>query len=345
MFSATWSDQRAFAEQKRLDARFNRRSGADSKVDYTGLDSHSFTPGEENARSIFDEWAQLPFRTGSIWKSGLTALPKLGSRGVRASNRAFITFLNVTRAALFDELVSANFKDRPPTQVELDVISNYVNIATGRGKMPPDVAHAASWVFWAPKLFTSRAQLLIGQPLWGGGARAGSGRARKIIALEYARLLASGALLALVSGLFDDKKEEDPKSSDYGKIVRGNVRIDLWGGFQQLIVLASRFRAQETKTAKGRVQKANLAEVFWRFLRTKLRPDAGVAFDFFTRQDLMGEKFSYAEAAKDLIIPLPWTDILAILKDRGFSETVAIQMLNQFGAGVSVQDRERRRRN
>jgi hypothetical protein len=38
------------------------------------------------------------------------------------------------------------------------------------------------------------------------------------------------------------------------------------------------------------------------------------------------------------LVPLPFSEIGAILRDRGFTEGMILEALNQFGAGVSVYE-------
>jgi hypothetical protein len=348
MFQAAWSVDMAAKIMATIKRRPNAQSGADrvAKLEYSDIEAEEFTRTEENARSIFDEWSKLPYwEKGKPIRSLLKAPLKASSRVVSGSNRAFAVFLNATRSTLFDQLLDVNFKDRAPTENELRVIGNWVNVATGRGKMNPAIAKGAASFIWAPKLLTSRVQFLIGQPLWGGGALRDSGRARVIIAKEYARVIASGYLLALVSSLFDEKKERSPLSSDFGKIVRGNTRIDLWGGMQQVTVLASRLVTGKTKTLKGRTidlvaakkyGQGDMSMIIPRFLRTKIRPDVGIALDFINRGDFRGEPLTPGGVAQDLLVPLPFRGVADVMKDRGFTEGMVIEALNQFGAGVST---------
>jgi hypothetical protein len=213
-------------------------------------------------------------KTGNLVKTVVTTPFKIASKGVRASNRAFITSLNTMRAMLFDHLLETNFKDKAPTQEQLEVLGNLVNISTGRGKMSPGVAKAGGIFLWSPSLLASRLQAATLQPLWGGGKWApGSMKARKVVAKEYARWIMSGTALWAISRMFDDKDEKDRISSDYSKIVRGDVRIDPWAGFQQLLVLEERIRTGKTKSSTtGKIRDAS-GEVIWRFFQNKARPD------------------------------------------------------------------------
>lgn len=345
MFRA-WASEKtaAMMEQQRIN-RPNAKSGADkiAEVHYSELNSEKFTKYEENAHSILDEWAKLPLKTGNLAKTIATAPVKLAARGVRASNRAFITFLNSTRADLLDELLATNYKDRAPTDAELKVIGNLVNIATGRGKLPPKGASVASNFIWSPYLLASRVQVAVGQPLW-TGKWAESGRARKIVAKEYARAIMSGYLLWNVSRLFDDKDEKNLTSSDFGKIVRGNTRIDPWGGLQQITTLAARTASATTTTLKGKERDIGAARKYgqrgiWHtwadFGRSKLRPDVGAFVDVVTRSDFQGKPTTLKHVTESTLVPLPMRDIVGIMKEHGFTEGMIIEALGQFGAGVS----------
>jgi hypothetical protein len=324
-------------------------SGAYKVMDlqFTDIEAPSFTRAEENAKSVFDTWANMPllnFKTpGAVLGFPIRAL----SRPIAGSNRAFATFLNLTRSELADALLEANFKDRPPTQLELQILGNWVNIATGRGRMNPKTASVASNFLWAPKLLASRVQFLVGQPLWGVGKFKNSGRARGIIALEYARVLTTGYLLYMISRMFDEKKEDDLRGTDYGKIVRGNTRIDIWGGMQQPVVFAARFLTGKTKSLSGRIRDVGAAreygapdrlQLLIRFLRSKAAPDVGVYLDLIAGSDFIGNPVTAKGIAEDLLIPLPFADLVQTMKDRGLTETMILQALNQFGMGVNTYD-------
>lgn len=354
MFQAWASEHTARIIEQRLKDRPNAKSGADklAGIEFSELETNKFTRHEENAHSILDEWAALPMDTGNTSKTLATAPIKLAARGVRMSNRAFVTFLNSTRAELFDFLTETRFKDRAPTKNELQIIGNLVNVTTGRGKLSPLTAQVSSEVMWAPKLLTSRLQLLTGQPLW-TGEWAKSGRARRIVAEEYARIIIGGFLLQQVSSLFDEKKETNPTSSDFGKVVRGSSRIDLWGGLQQVTVLGARTITATTKSIKGKEAaigadrkygQRGIWYVWSDFGRSKLRPDIATAVDVITRANLIGEPTTPASAAQSVLVPLPMRDIVQIMKSRGFTEGMIDEMLGQFGAGVSNYEQKERQR-
>ena len=350
MFKAWASESKAREIEQRIKNRPNAVNGVDkrAKVEYSDLETNKFTKYEENAHSILDEWAAMPLGTNNPLKTAATLLPKLGARGVRMSNRAFTTFLNQTRAGLLDELLRVNYKDRPPTTQELELIGNMVNIATGRGKMNPITSRVASEVIWAPKLLASRVQALTGQPLWTGKWK-DSARARMVVAKEYARIIMGGFLLAAVARMFDEKDEKEPTSSDFGKVVRGNTRIDPWGGLQQVTTLGARLGTATTTTLKGDTRDIGAARKYgqrnpWYVLadfgRSKLRPEVAAIIDIMNRTDYAGNPTTPTSVAQSLLVPLPMREITSVMQENGFTEGMIIEALGQFGAGVSVYEQK-----
>lgn len=351
MFRAWASEETSSVIEQRIKNRPNALNGADKKagIQYTDLHNPIFTKREENAQSVLDDLAALPIKTGNALKTTVTAPLKIAAKGVRMSNRAFVTYLNVTRAGLFDELLRAQFSDRPPTDVELKVIGNIVNLATGRGDLSPGVAKAASEILWAPSLLASRIQTLVGQPFWGKSGREGGSRARKIAAQEYARWIVSGAALYAISRLFDDD-DDKITSSDAGKIVRGNTRIDPWAGYQQNVVLAARLATGETTsstTGKTRdISGFGTGEVIWNFLKNKTRPDIAAAVKLAIAAIDSGKdsgvRVTPGEAVKSVVpVPLALREVVEVMRDRGMTEGAIISALAVFGAGVSVyEDKE-----
>lgn len=355
MFEAWASESKSAQIEQWRRSRPNATSGADKTagIQYTELHTTDFTKAEENARSVLDEWAKLPLKTGNVVKTAATALPKLASRGVRMSNRAFITALNVQRAALFDYLLAVNYKDRAPTDAELRVVGNLVNVSTGRGKLSRGVAKVTGEVLWSPSLLASRLQVLTGQPLWTGllsGDAKGSFRARKIVAKQYARWLISGAALYGISRLFTDDEEAEPTSSDLGKVVRGDTRIDPWAGFQQPIVAASRIVTGESTSIEGKARDINAGEVIWNFFKNKTRPDVvaivkGVIAAIDSGKDERDVRVTPKEAAMEMLpVPLALQDVIKVMRENGMAEGAIIQVLSEFGVGVNVYEEYERQR-
>ncbi|MBE3119684.1 MAG: hypothetical protein IMZ50_13145 [Candidatus Atribacteria bacterium] len=198
--------------------------------------------------------------------------------GVRASSRAYVTFLNDLRLTYFKLLRHALPTDGRGTKQELNLLANLVNVATGRGtvKGHDQAIAAAARYFWAPRLAISRFQLTLLHPLWKGPWK-GTWAARKIIAKEYLRYeLGRRVLYALLTLAFMPagmEVEWDPRSSAWGKIpvnnkflslltvlgvgvqsYDGKMYLDPLAGASQAVVFMARMIAGETKTGRGEIR-------------------------------------------------------------------------------------------
>jgi hypothetical protein len=269
--------------------------------------------------------------------------------GIKPSNRAYITFLNKLRADSFDTMLDSVQRRGPSlTTEELQAIGNYINVATGRGNMGNHAAAAETLatVFFSPRLVLSRFQLLAGQPLYRGSART-----RTAVATEYGRFLAGLAVVYGLANLAGAKLEDDPRSSDFGKLNFDGTRVDPLAGLSQSSVLLSRLATGETKSLGGNVRAirgpklpfgaGTAADVLARFLRSKLSPVVGAALDAASGQDLIGQPVTAGDTAASLLVPLSFRDILDVMKQHGIAEGTALTLLSLFGWGLqSIDDQK-----
>lgn len=264
---------------------------------------------------------------------------------VRASNRAFITFLNRLRADAFDKLTEKLEENgKPLTDAELKAIGNYINIATGRGEMGRFAAasEALATTFFSPRLVVSRFQYMMGQPLWRGSART-----RKLIVMEYARsLTALGVILGLatVAGATVDT---DPRSSDFGKMRFGNTRLDPMAGLSQTAVLMTRLFTGQKKTSKGEIVPIrgtlrfgleNTADVVWRFLRSKFSPVVGTALNIASGENVVGEPVTAGQELGKMLIPLSFQDVFNVMREQGVAGGTAMLALSLLGMGMQYYE-------
>lgn len=263
--------------------------------------------------------------------------------GVGASQRAYTTFLNKLRADSFDSMVANLTKDGKPTQMEMDAIANFINVATGRGKMGmrENTLAGLNVPFFAPRYVASRFQYLLGQPFYKGNART-----RMMIANEYARFLAGLGTVYALGRFAGADIEIDPRSSDFGKMRFGNTRIDPLAGLSQTTVLLSRLISGETKTGKGKIVpirgdkvpygSGNSADIMARFLRSKLSPVVGMGVDILTGKDVVGGKITAESIPERLLMPLAFDDIYKAMKENGIPAGTAMGLLSIFGMGLQA---------
>lgn len=272
--------------------------------------------------------------------------------GVAASERAYTTFLNRLRADSFDAMAKTLTREGKPTAREAQAISNFINVATGRGTslgMTEAAMTGLNAVFFAPRYVTSRFQLLAGQPLFKGTAKT-----RALVASEYARFLIGAGIVYALAQSMGAEVESDPRSSNFGKIRFGDTRIDPMAGLIQGTVLISRLGTGETITSKGKVLPirgpgvkfggVTSWDVLSRFLRTKLSPAFGTGVDLVTGKNVVGEEVTPATAAGKLVTPLSVRDIYDVMKEQDIPEGTIMALLSIFGMGVQTYNELERRK-
>jgi len=91
--------------------------------------------------------------------------------GVRASNRAYVGFLNKLRADVFDDLYAKGKAiGKEDNRAFVEDLGKFVNAATGRGPLGvfENSATVMNSIFFSPRLMASRLSLLNPLFFWGG---------------------------------------------------------------------------------------------------------------------------------------------------------------------------------
>lgn len=319
----------------------------------------------ENAPMYARSGLYLAPMDGTLHASEETFLGRWAGKipGFSGSKRAYITFLNQTRADLYDHFAATLARNGEPTLTEAKDIANFINKGTGRGGLgkAESAAVPLGQAFFSPRYAASRFQLLAGQPFYSGE---GSARTKVLIAKEYARALSGIATVYALGAAAGGKEEWDPRSSNFGKIKFGNVYLDPLFGLSQATVFLTRMATGEKKTATGRVvpirdsyhpldafradpigkvppRGDRASAVVGNFLRSKLAPAAGAAVDIASGQNMMGEPRTPATAAREMLTPINFGDIYKEMRSNGIdSKSVALGILNLFGMGMQTHENE-----
>jgi hypothetical protein len=219
-------------------------------------------------------------------------IPIIG-RGVRFSERAFVTMGNKLRHDIFkNTLQSWTSGGKVVTPEDSKALANLLNRMTGRGTLGPanQVAPLLSAGFFAPRFALSRPQAFMQLFNYKNP------RVAALAAQEIASFVALGTSvlsLAKLSGAAD--VELDPRSADFGKVKIGNTRIDFWGGALQWARLVAQFQQQKRKTSTGEIVPASGVDAAIRFLRFKGSPPAAVGVDWSLGETAIGETFPPTE--------------------------------------------------
>lgn len=301
---------------------------------------------EESGLAVTDLGGNLSNREEDFISQWAENIPLVGI-GVKASERAYVGFLNKLRADTFDNLMKqyadANGGDLVLSEKALKDVATFINNATGRGDLGKTGNAAAPWlngIFFSPRLIASRVNLLNPAMYY---------KLDPIVRKQALKsLLSFGAIATTVAGLasmagFD--VETDPRSSDFAKIKEGNTRYDILGGFGQYLTLGARLGPEflggnHTKTLKGDVRKLGEGykadtrkDVVEKFFTNKFAPVPGYLRDFAQDSDPVGNEFEAKRDTAELFIPLLMQDLYELYTEDGVAG-LAKGTPGIFGIGI-----------
>lgn len=282
---------------------------------------------------------KLTQREEAIMSNLVEKIPKFG-KIARGSNRAYTGFLNKLRADYFDRMVKdIKFIEKGVTEKKLKDVAGYINSATGRGDLPKflkkhsDLLNA---VFFSPKLIASRVHLLNPHYYYKLDPYV-----RKQALKDALAFLSAGISILSLAKLNGAEVGTDPRSADFGKIKVGNTRYDIWGGFQQYMVLLSRLLTGEmvsSTTGKefqlGEGYKATTrGDIIRRFFSYKTAPVTSFVWGLLEGKNSIGKKFDVPVEVLNRFIPMVISDFYDLIKDE---KSPAMGIPGVFGVGVQT---------
>lgn len=318
-----WSEDTAV----RLEEEY-QTSRAFEEAKTTGLDLPSWHNVEANIQD-FEERFQF---AGMIQK-----IP-----GVRASERSYVTVLNWLRCTIMDRVVSQTEASRGQemTLPEKQHLAKVINHLSGRANLPGGRTSITTQailnaLFFSPKFVVSRLAPLVDVPLAAArsvvtfDADSWSPRVRLELQPElmlqfrsWASLMGTGLLVALIAkmGWGDEADVElDARSTEFGKLKIGSMRMDLTPGYVTAARFLARLASGEVKTSSGEIREQSPLDTIADFVTSKTAPIPSLVMDLFNGQDRMGRpllegpKGEEGKVLDSLGIP-PWV--------QGLNETV-----------------------
>lgn len=247
--------------------------------------------------------------------------------GVKWSERAFTTMSNQLRINVFDDvarhwqLAGVTWESNADAYVKL---AKFLNHATGRG-------HLGRFQHIAPELnaafFSPRYQISRPQVVYDAFASLGNAPARKVIAGDLVKFVSTGMGILGVLKMGGTDVEIDPRSSDFGKVRIGNTRYDFWAGNQQIARLTAQMITGEAKAVgTGKLIGIDRDETMLRFIRYKMSPPAGLAWDILKGETVMGEEltpesFNIKKEAWERTVPMFIQDVRDSIRYQGLDGT------------------------
>ena len=260
---------------------------------------------------------------------------------IRASNRAYTGFLNKLRADVFDDLVGkASQRGLVEGNPELiSQIANFINNATGRGALPAGLEGSAALLngaLFSPRLLASRLNLL--NPLFYINQQS---FVRREALKSLLSMAGTGMSVLGLAHLGGAEVKVDPRNTDFGKMKLGNTRYDIWGGFQQYLVAASKMwtgesisstTGRETVLGEGFKPTTRL-DIGTRFLTGKLAPVPAFVVNLLRGKTFIGQDVQIPVEVANLFVPMVLDDLFDLSQERG-AQGVFMSIPAFFGVGL-----------
>ena len=343
------------SRQKQFGPAFKKQFGAFvSEEAYQAIQDSIIThPDYQLARdsrlSLTDLDVLIGNREEKFMSSWAEKIPLLG-KGIRASGRAYIGFLNKLRFDTFVDLLNQAERVGLDSRKDRDLtkrIADFINNATGRGTLPKGLetsALALNALLFSPRLLFSRLNLL--NPIYYVKQ---DNFTRKEALKSFFYFLGIGFTILTLSKLGGAEVVTDPRNSDFGKIKVRNTRFDIWGGFQPLVRSAAQIvtgkyisstTGKEMTLGEG-YKPMTRADIFQRFIEGKLAPIPSFIVTLMKQQDAQGKPVSIPKEIGERFVPMVSQDIYDLAKED--PSLIPAGLVNIFGVGVQTyQDKKRK---
>jgi hypothetical protein len=258
---------------------------------------------------------------------------KLITFPVRASERAYVTFLDYVRINTFAKLARElhRYNERHGLGDDLESykgLATWINNATGRGDLGRlnEAAPIFNALFFSPRYWASRLQVL--NPVYYAKLPPG---ARKIALREMLSFVgAVAAVMAILKAAGAAIEADDPNSPDTLKIKIGDYSYDLSAG----LVTHLRYIARMLKATQEKAPARQMTYLTERYGRSKLAPIPGAVYNTVEGKNFIGEKTTAKQEALGLITPIMADNFASAAKADGVEGVIRMSP-EFFGIGVT----------
>lgn len=264
--------------------------------------------------------------------------------GVKWSNRTFTTMSNQLRINVFDD-VARNWERAGMSWAsnpeEYTRLAAFLNHATGRGTITERYAGITPHLnafFFSPRYQISRPQIV-----YDAFVSLKNPAARKVIVGDLVKFVGTGTAAMFLFNQVDGVEVElDPRSNEFGKVKVGDTRFDFWAGYAQIARLVAQVSAGQAMPKGGELRDINRKEVIERYIRTKLSPPAGLAWDILSGETFLGEEMVLEPTflARDIpkrVAPMVMQDIVDAIRFQGMDGLLPVTSTTAFfGMGVAT---------
>jgi len=291
----------------------------------------------------------------------LEKIPALG-RLFAGSNRNYLTYLNLLRANLFDNIAGPDAHKRF-TKEELVELGKGINILTGKGSFK--INRWLGLVLFAPKKVVGNFQTVLGVPatkpiinkgleifgLKEPNPKIDNAKLIKAFAPVYGRAATSILLIAGITNLFlsdDISMNITPTSADFLKIKVGSERYDILGGLSQMAVFMSRlvtgiFTSSTTGKQKNlRVKQGfrgkTLGDIVSSFVRFKGSPSTEFIWTVMSGFDNSGKPAKFLKVADQATSNIWIKNTIQAMRKDSFDKATMKAFWTFFGVSLQRYD-------
>ena len=249
-----------------------------------------------------------------------------------ASEKGFNIAIQTARAEITDTLIDMAGGDI--AMLKEQNAGQFVNELTGRGKLPfnnPNAERTINALLFAPRYLASRIAQIYNLKYagkWALNAIKGkeTGMIDKMRAkASMAQLALFAVLIPAIKGILRAMDDDDPhgddywerfwsayemRTSDFGKIVLGDTRIDVSAGLDGLLTLSARVVTGKSVSISGVKRDKTWSDVLGSFSEGKLSPAARVVIDgwrYLTQEDpknFMYQPITARGLLSDVFLPI-----------------------------------------
>ena len=275
-------------------------------------------------------------------------------RVIRASDRAYTGYATMLRMSLFKKWLDLSTKqngiDARTDFRTAQNIAKLVNTQTGRGGLGSLEKNVdlLNFGLFAPRLVASRLKILT--------TPVSFMNADPIVQRQQLKSLMSflfaGTLVLKGAKMMGAKVGDDPRSADFGKIIVGKTRMDIWGGFQQYVRTAAQVITGATVNATtGKVTKTGVGykptsrwDILMRGVESKESPLVSFGTGLLKGRTTFGEPFKIGPELAKRFIPMYSSmitqDIIDMYKEDPGSLLLTIPDI--FGIGAQTYTKRKR---
>ncbi|MCK9600114.1 MAG: hypothetical protein M0R06_13800, partial [Sphaerochaeta sp.] len=272
--------------------------------------------------------------------------------GIRASARAYDTFMLVLRCDVFDMAQAQMARHTPNIPLsELQSIAYYINTVTGRypGKRLQSAGPFLNTWLLAPKFVASNWSTGAGVPLW-RAMRKGDKMAAKIIAQDYVKSAATIMSLIGLASMFGVDFERRLTHRNFGSFKIGDDWISPFGGIPSVYTFIGRLVCggrvdpntggwRPSRAKKGEKLKYG-SQTSWDdvkdYIAGKLHPWPRGTFEKMFG-DQFGNYVSWGEALTNMYAPITAQTVVDAWAAEGFDPARFAKLVGAEGAGFGAK--------